>query len=151
MNNLEFVILHTPIVKRCVLREHTHLRSFCFSPIRDSSIHRDDILYPFLMKCFCFDSISLKFVFIVPIDNNSALILITICHQVITRTNFDPVHRRTLQWRHNECNCVRNHWHLDCLLSRLFKRTSNDISKLRVTGLCENTQSVIGGFPSPDI
>ena len=43
----------------------------------------------------------------------------------------------SLQWRHNEHRGVSDHLRIDCLLSRLFKRRSNKISKLRVTGLCE--------------
>ena len=28
---------------------------------------------------------------------------------------------QALQWHHNECNCIPNHWLLDCLLNCLFK------------------------------
>ena len=38
--------------------------------------------------------------------------------------------------------------HLDCLLNHLFRRRSNDTSKLRVTGLCEGSPQVTGGIPS---
>ena len=48
-----------------------------------------------------------------------------------------------LQWRHNERHGVLNRRCLDCLLNRLFRRTS----KLRVTGLCEGNPLVTGGFP----
>ena len=41
-----------------------------------------------------------------------------------------------LQWRHNGHDSVSNHQPHDCLLSRLFRRRSKKISKLRVTGLC---------------
>ena len=40
-------------------------------------------------------------------------------------------------WRPNERVGVSNHQHLDCLLCRLFIRTSKKTPKLRVTGLCE--------------
>ena len=39
----------------------------------------------------------------------------------------------TLQWRHNECDGVSNHQHIDCLLNGLFRRRSKT-SKLRITG-----------------
>ena len=52
-----------------------------------------------------------------------------------------------LQWRHNECNDVLNHRRFDCLLNRLFGRRSKEISKLRVTGLCEGNPLLTGGFP----
>ena len=42
----------------------------------------------------------------------------------------------TLQWRHNELDCVSNHQPHDCLLNRLFRRRSKKTSKLSVTGLC---------------
>ena len=42
----------------------------------------------------------------------------------------------TLQWRHNDHDCVSNHQPRGCLLNRLFKRRSKKTSKLRVTGLC---------------
>ena len=41
----------------------------------------------------------------------------------------------TAQWRDNELDGVANHWHLYCLLKRLFGCRS----KLRVIGLCEAT------------
>ena len=40
-----------------------------------------------------------------------------------------------LQWRHYEHEGVSNHRRLDCFLNRVFKRRSNTISKLRVSGL----------------
>ena len=42
-----------------------------------------------------------------------------------------------LQWRYNERHVVSNHWRLDYLLSRLFRRRSKKTSKLCATGLCE--------------
>ena len=41
------------------------------------------------------------------------------------------------QWRQNEHKSVSNKKHIDCLLSRLFRRTSKKASKLRATNLCE--------------
>ena len=52
------------------------------------------------------------------------------------------------QWRDNERVGVSDHWRLDCLLNRLFRRRSKKISKLRVIGLCEGDSSVTDGFPS---
>ena len=42
-----------------------------------------------------------------------------------------------LQWCHNGCDRVLNHWHLDCLLNRLFRHRSKKTSKLCVKSLCE--------------
>ena len=53
-----------------------------------------------------------------------------------------------LVWRHNERDNVSNHLHPDCLLKRLFRRSSKKTSKLRVTGLCEENPPVTRGFPS---
>ena len=52
----------------------------------------------------------------------------------------------TLQWRHNGRDGVANHQPHDCLLDRLFRRRSNKISKLRVTGLCEENSPGTGEF-----
>ena len=52
-----------------------------------------------------------------------------------------------LQRRHNECHGISKHRHLVCLFSRLFRRTSKKISKLRVTGICERNPPIAGGFP----
>ena len=54
----------------------------------------------------------------------------------------------SLQWCHNECGGVSNHWRLDGLLNCLFRRSSTKTSKLHVTGLCEGNPPVTGGFPS---
>ena len=54
----------------------------------------------------------------------------------------------SLQWRYNERHGVSNHRSLDCLLSRLFRRRSKKIAKLRVSGLCEGNLPVTGEFPS---
>ena len=50
---------------------------------------------------------------------------------------------RSLQWRHNDHDCVSNHQPRGCLLNRLFRRRSKKTSKLRVTGLC------VGNSPGP--
>ena len=42
-----------------------------------------------------------------------------------------------------------NHQRLGCLLNRLFRRRTKKASKLRVTGLCEVSSPVTGGFPAP--
>ena len=52
----------------------------------------------------------------------------------------------TLQWRHNERGGVLNLRPHDCLLNRLFIRTSMKTSKLRVTGLCAGNSPVTGEF-----
>ena len=53
------------------------------------------------------------------------------------------------QWRrHIERDDASNHPRLDCLLNQLFKRTSNETSKLRVTGLCDGNSPAIGEFPT---
>ena len=49
-----------------------------------------------------------------------------------------------LQWRHNGCDSVSNHQPHDCLLNRLFRRTSKKTSKLRVTGLCVGNSAGTG-------
>ena len=54
---------------------------------------------------------------------------------------------KALQWYHNERHGVSNHRRLNCLLNRLFRRTSKKTSKLRFTGLCEGNSLVAGGFP----
>ena len=56
--------------------------------------------------------------------------------------------RLSVQWRHNECDGVFNHRRPDCLLSRLFRRRSMKISKLRVVGLYEGNWPVICEFPA---
>ena len=43
---------------------------------------------------------------------------------------------------------VSNHQSHDCLLNRLFRRSSNKSSKLRVTGLCDGNSPVSGEFPT---
>ena len=43
---------------------------------------------------------------------------------------------------------VSNHQPSDCLLNRLFRRSSKKTSKLRVTGLCAGNSPVTGEFPT---
>ena len=50
---------------------------------------------------------------------------------------------RTLQWRHNGRDSVSNRQPHDCLLNRLFRRSSKKTSKLRVTRRCA------GNSPGP--
>ena len=52
------------------------------------------------------------------------------------------------KWCHDERDGVSNHWGLDCLLNRLFRRRSKKTSKLHVTGLCEGNSPVTGEFPA---
>ena len=49
----------------------------------------------------------------------------------------------TLQWRHNDHDCVSNHQPHGCLFNCLFRRRSKKTSNLRVTGLC------VGNSPGP--
>ena len=53
-----------------------------------------------------------------------------------------------LQWHHNEHDSISDNRHLDCLLSRLFRRRSNKTSKLQFTGLFGWNPSWTGRFPS---
>ena len=46
------------------------------------------------------------------------------------------IHDFSLQWRHNERDCVSNYQLHDCLLSSLLGRRSKKTSKFQVTGLC---------------
>ena len=54
----------------------------------------------------------------------------------------------TLRWRHNEHDGVSNPQPCRCLLSRLARRRSKNISKLRVTGLCAGNSPGTGEFPA---
>ena len=54
----------------------------------------------------------------------------------------------TLLWCHNERDGFSNHRPHDCLLNRLFRRTSKKTPNLRVTGLREGNPPVIGEFPA---
>ena len=53
-----------------------------------------------------------------------------------------------LQWHHNGRDGVSKHQIHDCLLSRLFRRRSKKISKLRVTGLCAGNSPMTDEFPT---
>ena len=55
-----------------------------------------------------------------------------------------------LQWRHNERDGISIHRRLDRLLNCLFKYRSQKTTKLCVTGLCEGTPPMTGGFPSQE-
>ena len=52
----------------------------------------------------------------------------------------------TLQWHHNGHDGISNHQPHNCLLNRLFRCRSKEISKLRVTGLCAGNSPVTGEF-----
>ena len=54
----------------------------------------------------------------------------------------------TIQWHHNEGDCVSIQWRFDCLFDCLFRRKWKKTSKLSATGLCEGNRPVSGGFPS---
>ena len=62
--------------------------------------------------------------------------------------DFEFIFPEALQWRHNERNGVSNHRRHDCLLNCKFRHRSKNISKLRVTGLCEGSSPVTGEFPA---
>ena len=53
-----------------------------------------------------------------------------------------------LQWPHNGRDGLSKHQLHDCLLSRLFRRRSKKISKLRVTGLCAGNSPMTDEFPA---
>ena len=52
------------------------------------------------------------------------------------------------QWRHNGRDGVSNHQPHNCLRNRLFRRRSNQTSKLRVTGLYAGNSPRTGEFRS---
>ena len=54
----------------------------------------------------------------------------------------------SLLWRHNGRDSVSNHQPHDCLLNRLFRRSSKKTSKIRVTGLCAGNSPGTGEFPA---
>ena len=68
-------------------------------------------------------------------------------------TNVVPTHccALSLQWRHNEHDCVSNHQRLDGLLIHLFSCRSKKTSKLRVTGLCEGNSPETNEFPAQKV
>ena len=53
-----------------------------------------------------------------------------------------------LQWRHNRRDGVSIHKPYDCLLNRLFRCRSEEISKLRVTGLCAGNSPLTSESPA---
>ena len=53
---------------------------------------------------------------------------------------------KSLQWRYNWRDGVSNHQPHDCLLNRLFRHRSKNISKLSATGLCVGNSPVTGEF-----
>ena len=55
---------------------------------------------------------------------------------------------QTLQWRNNGRDGVPNHQPHNCLLNRLFRRSSKKTSKLRVTGICAGNSLVTGEIPA---
>ena len=58
------------------------------------------------------------------------------------------VQRFHISLGHNGRDGDSNHQHHECLLDRLFRRTSKKTSKLRVTGLCAGNSPVTGEFPA---
>ena len=54
----------------------------------------------------------------------------------------------SLQWCHNKGHGISNHQPHDYLLNHLFRRRSKNISKLRITGLCEGNSLVTSEFPA---
>ena len=53
----------------------------------------------------------------------------------------------TLQWHHDECNSISNHWRLNGLLNCFFRCRSKKALKLHVSGLCEGNSLVTSEFP----
>ena len=60
--------------------------------------------------------------------------LLTSAHRIL--------HLYTLQWRHNERDCVSNYQRFHCLLNYWSRRRSKKTSKLRVTALCTGNSPV---------
>ena len=58
------------------------------------------------------------------------------------------LHPQTLDWHHNGHDSVSNHQPHDCLLHCLFRRRSEKILKLRVTGPCAGNSPETGEFPA---
>ena len=57
-------------------------------------------------------------------------------------------HGKPLQWCHNGHDSISNHQPHDCLLNRIFRLRSKEISKLLVTGLCAGNSPGTGEFPA---
>ena len=72
------------------------------------------------------------------------------CHVYVTAATGvrSSLTTKTLQWRHNEHDCVSNHQPRHCLLNRLFGRRSKKTSKLRATGLCVGNSPGTSEFPA---
>ena len=71
----------------------------------------------------------------------------SLCGQA-SRQPAPAVGMNSLQWRHNDHDCVSNHQPRGCLLNRFFRRRSKKTSKLRVTGLCVGNSPGTGEFPA---
>ena len=54
----------------------------------------------------------------------------------------------SLQWHHNERNCVSNHQPHECLINRLLRHRWKRILKFRVSGLCEGNSPATSEFPA---
>ena len=91
--------------------------------------------WPVKRKMFPFDDVIMK-----GLSTSRALPKLIWLALVIL--NLFRKHRNALEWPHNGPDGVSNHH------SRLFRRRSKKIPKLRVTGLCEGNPPVTGGFPS---
>ena len=69
-------------------------------------------------------------------------------HMIHCNKDVIPLHMQGhLSYSHDEHDGLSNHWHLNCLLNRLFRCRSKK-TKFCVTGLCEGNPPVTGGFPS---
>ena len=66
---------------------------------------------------------------------------------MVTYHHFDH-QGKSLHWRHNDHDCVSNHQHHHCLLTRLFRRRLKKTSNLRVIGLCVGNSPETGEFPA---
>ena len=97
--------------------------------------------WPVTRKMFPFDDVIMK-------GLSTFRALPKLIWSALVILNLFRKHRNALEWPHNGPDGVSNHQRLHCLHSRLFRRRSKKIPKLRVTGLCEGNPPVIGGFPS---
>ena len=72
------------------------------------------------------------------------------CHPDYLFVSVVPIHccALSLQWRHNEYDCVSNHQRLHGLLIRLFRCRSKETSKRGVTRLCEGNSPETDEFPA---
>ena len=68
---------------------------------------------------------------------------------VLTECKLSALHLRASLQRHRNVRVGgSNHWRLDWLLNRVFRRRSKKTSKLRVTGLCAGNSPMTGEFPT---